>query len=193
MWPRDPIPLLQDWYALAKESEINDPNAMALATVDQRGYPSVRIVLLKEFSADGFLFFTNLESQKGVELARVPVAALVLHWKSLRRQVRVQGTVARLSRSKVETYFSSRPRERQLGAWASFQSREMEDPLELSRRLEEYRQRFGSGPIPTPPVWGGFSLSPEAIEFWLEDSARLHQRYLYRKTNHQWSGHFLFP
>ena len=191
----DPFALLAAWMAEAEKSEPNDPTAMALATVGRDGMPSVRMVLLKGFDPAGFVFYTNLESRKGEQLLAHPKAALCLHWKSLRRSARVEGTVARVSDEEADAYFASRPRASRIGAWASRQSRPLAGRFELERRVAEYTARFGLGEIPRPPFWSGFRVVPLRIEFWKDGAFRLHDRLVFRRSavEENWTIESLFP
>ena len=172
----DPFSLFQNWFDEAKASEVNDPNAMAVATVDADGMPDVRMVLLNGFSDQGFVFYTNTESAKGQELEHQPKAALVFHWKSLRRQIRVRGPVARVSDDEADAYFNSRPRESRIGAWASEQSRPLESRFALEKRVAYYAVKYAVGTVPRPPHWTGYRITPLSMEFWHDRPFRLHDR-----------------
>jgi len=189
----DPLALFDEWLAEARASEPNDPEAMALATATKDGRPSVRIVLLKGHGRDGFLFYTNQLSRKGAELAENPRAALLFHWKSLRRQVRVEGPVGTLSAAEADAYFASRSRDSQLGAWASDQSRPLETRALFEQRYEEMRDKFEGGDVPRPPHWGGYRVTPETIEFWTDRPHRLHERRLFTHTPDGWRQGLLYP
>ena len=177
----DPFALFDTWFAEARASEINDSNAMALATVDASGQPSVRMVLLKGHDPRGFVFYTNRESRKAQDLGEGSKAALLFHWKSLRRQVRIEGPVSRVSDAESDAYFASRGRDSQLGAWASEQSRPLADRATFEARFEEMRARFEGGDVPRPPHWGGFQIVPQEIEFWHDGEHRLHDRFRFTR------------
>jgi pyridoxamine 5'-phosphate oxidase len=190
---RDPIALFGEWLAAAVKAEPNDANAMTLATVDGEGLPDARMLLLKGVDEAGFTFFTNFESAKGRELLAHPKAALVFHWKSLRRQVRVRGDVAPVSEAEADAYFASRARSSQIGAWASDQSRELPDRLALERRIAEMGLKFGFGPVERPPHWSGFRLTPRNIEFWRDRPFRLHERLAFDRAADGWTVKRLYP
>lgn len=188
----DPFPCFHAWLAAAQASEPNDPNAMALATATPQGAPSVRMVLLKGVTDDAFVFYTNAESRKGLELRANPQAALCLHWKSLRRQVRVEGTIAEVSAEQADAYFYSRSRASQIGAVASQQSRPLRDRALLQAAAAELEQRY-PGQVPRPPQWTGFAVHAERIEFWRDGAHRLHDRMLYRRALQGWQRQRLYP
>lgn len=189
----DPFALFNEWMEEAVKKEPNDPNAMALSTVDADGLPDVRMVLLKDADPSGFVFYTNLESAKGQELAANPKAALLFHWKSLRRQVRVRGPVTRTTDAEADAYFATRARPAQLGAWASAQSRTLPDRLALEKRIAEVGLRFGLGKVTRPPHWSGFRVEPQVIEFWRDRPFRLHERLVFERAAGGWTTRRLYP
>lgn len=189
----DPFQLFDEWFAFARESEPNDPNAMALATAGKDGQPHVRMVLLKDHGTQGFIFYTNEESAKGEQLSENGRAALLFHWKSLRRQVRVEGAVERVSSAEADAYFASRSRDSKLGAWASDQSRPLDQRATFERRFSEAEDRFEGMDVPRPPHWGGYRLIPERLEFWTDRPHRLHERRLFTRQNGGWSEGLLYP
>ena len=188
----DPIAQFRDWYERA-EREVALAHAMTLATVHPDGGPDARMVLLKGFGPEAFRFFTNFNSAKARQLDEVPRAALVLYWRELDRQVRVRGPVARLSEADSDEYFASRPRDSQIGAWASPQSEPLPDRETLDARVEEVEKRFSGGTVPRPPFWGGYALRPEEIEFWQGQAGRLHDRFLYSREGDDWRLDRLAP
>ena len=192
---KDPFEIFADWLSLAQKNEPNDPNAMALATADTEGMPDVRMVLLKDLDADGFVFYTNLESSKGLQLAANPQAALCFHWKSLRRQVRVRGNIAPVSTQEADAYFASRARDSRIGAWASAQSRPLEDRFALEKSVASHALKFGLGDVPRPEFWSGFRLIPTRIEFWRDKPFRLHDRLVFERVDahEHWSTSKLYP
>jgi pyridoxamine 5'-phosphate oxidase len=193
MAEKDPIKRFQDWFLEAKNAEPDLPNAVAVATADAAGRPSVRMVLLKDVDHRGFVFYTNFESRKGRELAANDRAALLFHWKSLQRQVRVEGPAVPVSDAEADAYFATRDRGAQVGAWASEQSRVMEGRLDLEKRVAVFGAKFGFGKVPRPPHWSGYRIAPETIEFWSEGKFRLHEREVYVKEGDTWRVDRLFP
>ena len=192
---RNPFDVFADWFAEAGESEPNDPNAVALATADASGQPAVRMVLLKGYDEQGFVFYTNLESNKGRDLAENPKAAMLFHWKSLRRQVRIEGPVSAVTDEEADEYFASRARGSQIGAWASDQSRPLEGRFALEKRVATFTAKFGLGTVPRPSHWSGFRISPQRIEFWKDGAFRLHDRYVFTRDDdgQAWTVEQLFP
>ena len=189
----DPYALFNGWYAEARESEPNDSNAMALATVDTEGQPSVRMVLLKGHDARGFVFYTNLHSRKARDLIDTPKAGLLFHWKSLRRQVRIEGPVEDVSQDEADAYFASRPRDSQLGAWASDQSQPLPSREVFEAQFAEMAARFDGQDVPRPPHWSGFRVVPHRIEFWHDRPHRLHERRLFVREGEAWREGLLYP
>ena len=191
--PTDPLDLFDDWFAAAQASEPSDANAMTLATADAAGRPSVRIVLLKGHGPEGFIFYTNQQSRKADDLAANPRAALLFHWKSLRRQVRIEGSVTRVADSLADAYFATRTRDSQLGAWASDQSRPLDARKTFERRFDEMTARFKGGDVPRPPHWSGYRVAPERMEFWQDREHRLHERRLFTRAGDGWEEGLLYP
>jgi len=191
----DPFALFEIWFAEAKESEPNDPNAMALATASDDGFPSVRMVLLKGHGSDGFVFYTNTESRKGEQILANRRAALLFHWKSLRRQVRIEGPLDEVTEAEADAYFHSRPRVSQIGSAASDQSRPLPDRQVYLDRVAAIEARYPEGDIPRPPHWTGFRLSPRRIEFWRDRQYRLHDRRLFTRddASDSWTNTLLYP
>jgi pyridoxamine 5'-phosphate oxidase len=189
----DPIAFFNKWFAEAREAGILLPEAMTLATATTDGVPSARMMLLKGVDERGFVFFTNYESRKGDELADNPRAAIVLHWPILERQVRVEGTIGRLSDDESSTYFKSRPRGSRIGAWASDQSRVLDTSADLEKRVREIDAKYPGDDVPLPPFWGGFRLAPQRLEFWQGKLNRLHDRLRYEREGGGWSVVRLYP
>ncbi len=191
----EPFALFAKWFDDAKAKELNDPEAMAIATADANGMPDVRMVLMKEWSEAGFVFYTNAESAKGRQLEANMQAALLFHWKSLRRQVRARGTVERVSDADSDAYYASRPRDSRIGAWASQQSRPLESRFALEKAVVAYAAKYAIGDIPRPPYWRGFRLRPLAMEFWMDKPFRLHDRVRFSREApaEQWRKERLYP
>jgi pyridoxamine 5'-phosphate oxidase len=191
----EPYELFARWLKDAEASEINDPTAVALATVDEDGLPNVRMVLLKGFDENGFVFYTNFESQKGREILGQKKAAMCFHWKSLRRQVRLRGEVEVVSDAEADAYYASRARGSRIGAWASKQSRPLEGRFALEKAMAEYTARYAIGEIPRPPYWSGFRIKPSSIEFWHDRQFRLHDRVEFRRTDQaaSWEKVRMYP
>ncbi|WP_022729956.1 pyridoxamine 5'-phosphate oxidase [Fodinicurvata sediminis] len=190
---RDPFAFFGQWLEEARAKEPNDPNAMCIASVDANGMPSARMVLLKDFDLQGFVFYTNYQSRKGEQLLQTPKAALLFHWKSLRRQVRIEGGVEQVSDEEADAYFASRPRQSQIGAWASEQSRPLESRYALEKRVAALTAKYAVGKVPRPPHWSGFRVVPERIEFWEEGAFRLHNRIACHRSGDGWAGERLYP
>jgi len=190
----EPIALFADWLKAAEAAELDDPNAMALATVDAEGLPDVRMVLLKGFDEAGFVFYTNRESAKGAELAANPRAALCFHWKSIGRQVRIRGDVTEVPAAEADAYFKSRPKGSRIGAWASQQSRPLESRFALEKAVAKYTAKYGLGDVPRPDYWTGYRLAPRSIEFWSRQTFRLHDRIAFtREADGGWRSVRLYP
>lgn len=189
----DPFAHFAAWFAQAQASEPNDANAMTVATATPDGRPSARIVLLKDWNESGFVFYTNKTSRKGGELGRNPHAALLFHWKTLHRQIRIEGSVEDASAAEADAYYASRPRLSRIGAWASLQSSTLPQRADLLRRVEEFEAKYPGEAIPRPPHWGGYRLRPEAFEFWQDAEFRLHDRTVYQKAGDGWAASKLFP
>lgn len=193
---QEPFALFSEWLKDATKTEFNDPSAMAVATVDETGLPDVRMVLLKGFDANGFVFYTNFESRKGREILGSMKAALCFHWKSLRRQIRVRGPVEIVSDTEADSYYASRPRASRIGAWASKQSRPLESRFALEKAVAEYTARYAVGTIPRPPYWSGFRIRPIFIEFWHDRPFRLHDRVMFTRQSPDsevWTKDRLYP
>ena len=189
----DPFTLFDQWYGEARDAEINDSNAMGLATADARGRPSVRMVLLKGHGPEGFVFYTNFEGRKAEDLLANPHAALLFHWKSLRRQIRIEGSVDTVDEAAADAYFATRSRDSQLGAWASDQSRPLPSRDVFMARYDDAVARFEGGPVPRPPHWSGFRVVPQRIEFWQDREHRLHERRLFERAGDGWREGLLYP
>jgi len=191
----DPIDLFKAWMEEAKISESNDPNALALATADSNAIPSVRMVLLKDFSKEGFIFYTNLESQKGNELKKNPNGSMCFHWKSLLRQIRINGNLSKVEDNVADKYYNSRSYDSRIGAWASAQSMVLKNRNDLISSIEEYKKKYSNkDSVPRPKHWSGWNLSPSSIEFWLDGGNRIHERLKYVKDeNGNWNKFLLNP
>jgi len=190
----DPLELFKIWMSEAKKNEINDPNALSLATTNEKNEPSVRMVLLKGLSKKGFVFYTNLNSPKSFDLKKTPKAAMCFHWKSLQRQIRISGCATQVSDEEADLYFNSRPYESKIGAWASDQSKDMNERKDFLRKIEEFKNKYKNNEnLPRPKHWSGWCLSPSSIEFWLGDKYRIHERLKYNKFLDNWKKEILYP
>jgi len=190
----DPIELFKIWMAEAEKKEINDPNALALATSSDSHQPSVRMILLKGLNQKGFVFYTNLNSPKSLDLKKNPKASMCFHWKSLQRQIRICGSVTKVSDKEADIYFNSRPYESRIGAWASDQSNVMQQRSELIKKIEDYKSKYkDEKKLPRPKHWSGWCLSPSSMEFWLGDEHRIHERLRYKKISNIWKKEILYP
>lgn len=191
--PSNPIELFKEWHAEAKQTSLKEPNSMTVATTGRDLQPSVRVVLLKAVDERGFIFYTNLESDKANQLKENPFAALGFHWDPLRKQVRVTGSVEQISDDEADAYFATRDRASQIGAWASRQSQPMKNMFELEKRIVQFGAKYAVGLVPRPPYWSGFRVKPERIEFWMHRRFRLHERICYEKVQQGWKSHYLYP
>ncbi|MDC6465374.1 pyridoxamine 5'-phosphate oxidase [Pelagibacteraceae bacterium] len=190
----NPVELFKIWMSEAEKKEINDPNALSLATTNKNGEPSVRMVLLKGLTKKGFVFYTNLNSPKSNDLKKNPKAAMCIHWKSLQRQVRISGSVKQITGEEANLYFASRPYESRIGAWASDQSKIMGKRNEFLKKIEAYKKKYkDGGKLPRPKHWSGWCLNPSSIEFWLGDQFRIHERLRYKKVLRNWKKEILYP
>ena len=190
----DPLVVFKQWMSEAEKNEINDPNAVALATVNESNQPDVRMVLLKEYNSNGFIFFTNLNSKKGTDLKQTPKASMCFHWKSLLRQVRISGTISLISEKEADEYFNTRPYLSKIGAWSSNQSKPMEMRDEFLKKIDEFKNKYSDqNNIPRPKHWSGWRLKPIEIEFWLDGEDRLHERLKYFKRKNNWDRVLLSP
>lgn len=188
-----PFELFADWLKEAEKNEINDPNAMAVASVDETGLPNVRMVLLKDYSTEGFVFYTNFESTKGHEILASGKVALLFHWKSLRRQIRIRGAAVKVTKEEADSYYATRARGSRIGAWASKQSRPLESRFALEKAVAEYTAKFGLGAIPRPDYWSGFRVIPQEMEFWHDRQFRLHDRVVFKRNGENWEKTQLYP
>ncbi len=189
----EPFSKFSEWFAEATAAEANDPNAMSVVSIDADGQPSVRVVLLKAWGADGFVFYTNYQSRKGTALLHNPKTCLNFHWKSLRRQIRIEGVAAPVPDAEADAYFATRARDSQIGAWASDQSRPLASRDVFEQRLTDVAAQFADQPVPRPPHWSGFRVTPTRIEFWQEIDFRLHHRDVFTRAGDDWQTGYLFP
>jgi pyridoxamine 5'-phosphate oxidase len=191
---KNPLALFSEWFEEAKAAEPNDPEAFCLATADAEGRPSARMLLLKDFSDRGFKFHTSAESRKGLELIANPHGCICFYWKTTRKQIRIEGPIEVVGEDEADDYFKTRPRPRQIGAWASRQSQRLESPEALEAAVQKFEKKFEGADVPRPPAWKGFRLKPDAIEFWIGQKDRLHTRFVYRQTAAgQWDAEWLNP
>ena len=189
----NPIELFKKWFAKAEKTEINDPNAVAVATVDDHNQPSVRMVLLKGLSDKGFVFYTNFNSKKGSDLKINKKSSMCFHWKSIRRQVRIVGEVEKVTDKEADDYYNSRPYKNKIGAWASSQSEILDKRDDFIKKIKTYEKKYPSNNVPRPPYWSGWRLIPSKIEFWLDGEGRIHERLNYKKENGSWKKELLYP
>ena len=190
----NPIDLFKKWFAKAKDNEINDPNALALATSDNTNQPSVRMVLLKDITDKGFVFYTNFESRKSIELKKNQKASMCFHWKSLRRQVRIIGKVEQVTDKEADEYFSSRPYKNRIGAWASSQSKILDKRETFLEKIKDFEKKYpDENNVPRPPYWSGWRVLPDEIEFWVDGEGRIHERLNYKNKNGKWKKELLYP
>ncbi|MEL6876061.1 MAG: pyridoxamine 5'-phosphate oxidase [Pseudomonadota bacterium] len=189
----DPFALFDTWFAEARETELNDSNAMTIATADASGQPAARMVLLKGHGPDGFVFYTNQQSRKAEDIAQNPKAAILFHWKSRRRQIRIEGSLSTVAPDVADAYFATRSRDSQLGAWASEQSRPLDRRETFEARFAAMKEKFAGGDVPRPPHWSGYRLEPHRFEFWQDREHRLHERRVFVRENGQWTEGLLYP
>ncbi|SIN59860.1 Pyridoxamine 5'-phosphate oxidase [Parasphingorhabdus marina DSM 22363] len=189
----DPFTLFERWFTQARETELNDSNAMTIATADANGQPAARMVLLKGHGPDGFVFYTNQQSRKASDIAQNPRAAILFHWKSLRRQIRIEGSLSSVTDDVADAYFATRSRDSQLGAWASDQSQPLDRRETFEGRFEAMKEKFAGGDVPRPPHWSGYRLEPHRFEFWQDREHRLHERRVFVRENGQWAEGLLYP
>ena len=189
----DPFQLFDSWFAEARDTELNDSNAMTIATADAAGQPAARMVLLKGHGPDGFTFYTNQESRKAADIAANPKAAILFHWKSLRRQIRIEGSLSVVADETADAYFATRSRDSQLGAWASDQSRPLDSRETFATRFEDMKARFEGQDVTRPPHWSGYLLKPHHFEFWQDREHRLHERRVFERDGNSWTEGMLYP